>query len=254
MEDVFSQREEKVTNDDLLDMLLSNDEIDWKSFIRDLVRTEQMDPWDINVTKISNKFLDLVKDLQEMDFRLSGKMILATSFFLKIKSDKLLGDDIEAFDAMIVEDDFEEFEDMEEEFEEVPEPTLVPRSPQPRKRKVSISDLAHALESALKKEKKKQIRSIQRQQQTEKMKEEQDISPKEKKKDIDVIIEEVFTKVKNLFSKKPKVNFTHLLSSQEKQHKVETFIPLLHLDNQGRVALIQEKHFGDIHVNVEDEQ
>lgn len=252
MDTVFSEGE-KVTNDDLLDMLLSNDEIDWKAFIRELVKTEQMDPWDIDIRKISNKFLELVTDLKEMDFRLSGKMILATSFFLKIKSDKLLGEDMEAFDAMIIEDDFEDFEELPEDFQDVPEPTLIPRSPQPRKRKVSISDLAHALESALKKEKKKKIRAIQRQQQTEKIQEQQDLKPKEKKKDIDVIIEEVYTKIKNLFTKKPKVHFNHLLSSNEKTHKVETFIPLLHLDNQGRVALIQEKHFGDIHVDIEEE-
>ena len=243
--------DEKVGNDELLEMLLSNDDIDWKGFIRELVSEEKMDPWDIDVTVISSKFLELIGELKEMDFRLGGKMILAASFFLKLKSDRLLGEDMEAFDAMIV-DDFDEFDDMEFQ-EPEPEPTLVPRSPQPRKRKVSIADLAHALESALKKEKKKQIRSIHKERMKALEDTAEEVKTKKRQRDIDEIIDEVFAKVKSLFTRVKKVSFDHLVKSEQKHHKVETFVPLLHLDNQGKVALIQEEPFGDIHVNMEED-
>ena len=35
--------------DKLYEMLINEDEITWQSIIYDLIKTEQMDPWDINI-------------------------------------------------------------------------------------------------------------------------------------------------------------------------------------------------------------
>ena len=44
------------------------------------------------------------------------------------------------------------------------------------------------------------------------------------------------------------LNFSNLVPSDSKMDKVLTFIPLLHLTNQRKVDLEQEKHFGEIEV------
>ena len=72
--------------DELLNILMQKDEITWQSLIYDLVKSEQMNPWDIDVSLLSKKYLETVKKLQEHNFFISGKVILASAILLKIKS------------------------------------------------------------------------------------------------------------------------------------------------------------------------
>ena len=41
--------------DQILDMLLKKDELTWKDILYDLIKSERMDPWDIDVSKLSKK-------------------------------------------------------------------------------------------------------------------------------------------------------------------------------------------------------
>ena len=47
-----------------------------------------------------------------------------------------------------------------------------------------------------------------------------------------------------------KIYFDELLPSEDKQSKVYTFLPLLHLENQRKLDLLQEEHFGPIEVQI----
>ena len=42
-----------------------------------------MDPWDINVSVLAEKFLVMLNKLKEMDFRVSGKMVFLKMLLLK---------------------------------------------------------------------------------------------------------------------------------------------------------------------------
>ena len=128
------------------------DEVSWQSIIFNLVKTEQMDPWDIDVSILAQRYIGMLRGLKEHDFRVSGKVLLAAAILLKMKSNKLVGDDLSELDKLLmgVEDEIAElgFEDAPriEKLTEIP--TLIPRTPQPRKRKVSIFDLVEALQRA----------------------------------------------------------------------------------------------------------
>ena len=75
--------------DRLLNMLMQENEITWQTIIYDLVKSEQMNPWDIDVSVLSQKYLETIKQLQEHNFFISGKIILDAAILLKIKSIKL---------------------------------------------------------------------------------------------------------------------------------------------------------------------
>ena len=45
-----------------------------------------------------------------------------------------------------------------------------------------------------------------------------------------------------------KLTFSQLVPSQEKEDKVFTLIPLLHLTTQRKIDLDQEEHFGEINI------
>ena len=220
------------------------DEITWQNIIYELVKSEQMDPWDINISTISQKYIDMLRTLKEHDFRVSGKVLLAAAILLKIKSTKLVGDDLSELDRLLigVEEEMEElgFEEGSDPQKLGEIPSLIPRTPQPRKRKVSIFDLVEALEKALEVKKRRLLNSIPP----------LNLQAPKKGKDITEIIKEIYGRIKSFFvgALKNKLTFSKLLPSESKEDKVHTFIPLLYLAQQNKIELVQETQFGDIEV------
>lgn len=234
----------------VMDIVLKQDDLVWKDLIYDLVRQEQMNPWDIDVSLLAQKFLEMINKLKEMDFRISGKIVLASSLLLKIKSDRLLLDDIAGLDNLIngpaedfLEEDPFEFEQAELQRFFAQEHKLVPRTPQPRERKVSVHELVEALEQALELDAKR-TRVLSR------VKEEEVKAPT-KSFDLSETMDLLQAKLRKLFTKsKSTILFHNLIAENTKQDKVFTFIPLLHLENQRKVDLAQKEHFGDIQVTL----
>jgi segregation and condensation protein A len=220
------------------------DEITWQSIIYELVKTEQMDPWDIDVSILAQKYIDMLRNLKGHDFRISGKVLLAAAILLKMKSNKLVGEDLSELDRLLigVNEEMEElgFDEASDTTKLDEIPSLIPRTPQPRKRKVSIFDLVEALEKALEVKKRRLLHSIPP----------LNIEAPKKKKDITEIIREVYGKIKSFFINaiKDKLTFSKLLPSDSKEDKVHTFIPLLHLAQQNKIELSQETAFGEIEI------
>lgn len=235
----------------VFDMLFNEDEITWQTIIFDLIRENKMDPWDIDLSVLAGRFLEMLKKFKEIDFRISGKILLAAAIMLRLKSNKLFDDYIADFDRMINSNDNmtdEFYEELEAEAADrgLPEDKddfkLIPRTPQPRKRKVSVFDLVDALEKALEVQERRAARP-------------KAIAPKvEAPKghtDISLIIESVYNKVIAHYEQSSsRLSFSQLIPSESKEDKVYTFIPLLHLDNQRKLDLNQEQHFGEIYIDI----
>ncbi len=225
-------------------LLSKTDEITWQSIIYELVKSEQMDPWDVDVSILTQKYIDMLRSLKEHDFRVSGKVLLAAAILLKLKSNKLVGEDLSELDRLLigVEEEIEELGF--DEASEIPKldeiPALIPRTPQPRKRKVSIFDLVEALERALEVKKRRLLHSIPP----------LNLEAPKKKRDITQVIRDVYGRIKSFFfsALKDKLTFSKLLPSESKEDKVYTFIPLLHLAQQNKIELIQDTPFGEIEV------
>ncbi|MBD3259568.1 hypothetical protein GF371_02945 [Candidatus Woesearchaeota archaeon] len=65
------------------------------------------------------------------------------------------------------------------------------------------------------------------------------------------IIVKVYKDIIKFFKNgKKKVTFTQLLPAQDKESKVFTFVPLLHLSNERRIDLHQKEHFGEIEIEL----
>lgn len=239
------------SNDQIFSILFENDEITWQQLIYDLVSSEKMDPWDVDVSLLAAKFLEKLKKFKEMDLKISGKVLLAAAILLRVKSTRFMDEDIGALDALISSANNEEeefFEDLVEGGENAigmeGRPNIFPRTPQPRKRKVSVFDLVNALEKALEVYKRRPAKLDIR----------PEVKAPEKPRDISLVIKDVYGRITNYFSKNgktaPRLTFNLLLPKDSKEDKILTFIPLLHLDHQRKVDLVQEQHFGEIYVDL----
>ena len=61
----------------------------------DLVVSEELDPWEIDIEEITNKFLEKVKEMSKINLRQSGKTVLASSILLRMKSEAIFPKRIE---------------------------------------------------------------------------------------------------------------------------------------------------------------
>jgi segregation and condensation protein A len=238
------------TQEELFQFLFEQDEVTWQTMLYELVKSEQMNPWDINVSLLAQKFLDTVRTMKKMDLRISGKIILAAAILLKIKTKRLVEEDIFYLDKLFAQQDEDEEEglldeltdEFEQEREVLKNVDLIPRTPQPRKRKVSIYDLVDALQKAIEVKKRRVMRDIPS----------VEVKAPEKKVDISAVIKNIYGKVKDYFAKTEdkKLTFTKLIPSDSREDKVYTFIPLLHLTNQRKIDMHQFQHFGEIEIEL----
>ena len=231
-------------NEKIFEILYTKDDITWQAILYELVKKEEMNPWDIDISLLANRYIDTVKKMKELDLRISGKMLLAAAILLKIKSNRLLNEDLLEFDRLLSEPEDEMENDLglidEQPIYKHESHPLIPRTPQPRKRKVSIFDLVNALEKALEVKRRRVLNSMPP----------IDVHIPKKTMDISKAIRNVYSKIMLLFSNnsESKITFTQLLPSKTKEDKVYTFIPLLHLTNQRKVDLEQKEHFGEIEI------
>ena len=237
------------TNERIFQLLYNQDEVTWQSLLYDLIKKEQMNPWDVNISLLTKKYIETIKKLKELDFRISGKVLLAAAILLKMKSNRLLNEDLSELDRLLTQSEEELIDelDLEEPQRQHDEKhTLIPRTPQPRKRKVSVFDLVKALEKALEVKQRRVMNSIPP----------MDVKIPKKTKDITQIIREVYTKIRSFFiiNKQKTLTFTQLVPSKTKEDKIYTFIPLLHLTTQRKVNLSQQEYFGEIEIILNTEK
>ena len=77
----------------IYDAIFSEDDIKWQSIIYELIRSKKVDPWDIDLSKFSDEYLNTISNLKSLNFRISGKVVFAAALMLKIKTNHLGLDD-----------------------------------------------------------------------------------------------------------------------------------------------------------------
>ncbi|MEK6938832.1 MAG: segregation/condensation protein A [Nanoarchaeota archaeon] len=239
----------QTTQEEVMDLLLEQDDVTWRTILLDLVKNEQIDPWDVNLTLLTRKYLQTIKEMQQHDLKISGKILLAAALLLRIKSTHFIDKDLAEFDQLLYQtaDEDENWDNLTEEQKEqrVKEKyKLIPRNPQPRSRKVSIHDLIEALQKAM--ESKKRILAQQR-----------PVKYVIHKKGMDIVevIYDLYHKIMYYSNKEEsqdkRITFTQLLPPKSgKQEKAFTFIPLLHLESLQKIETEQKKPFDEIYITL----
>jgi len=248
-EENVSSQQEQIHN------ILFNREIGWQEIVYDLINTEQLDPWNINIIVLSNKYLERIQELEEDNFFISSKVLLAAALFLRIKSEILLDKYIKSIDEILFGKKEKETPIQLERIEldeEIPE--LIPKSPIPRFRKVTLKELMESLNKAISTEN----RRIQKEISKKNVLREASFSLPKRKINIHSKIKEIYQKLVDFFAQKKgdRMPFSEFLnlsipeSKKTKEEKILSFYSLLHLDNQEKIWIEQEEHFGEIYISM----
>ncbi len=226
--------------------LLFNREIEWQEIIYDLINTEQLDPWNINITILTDKYLETIQNLEEADFFVSSKVLLAAAFLLRIKSEILLNKYIKSIDEILFGGKKEKQYALERIELEEEIPVLVPKSPMSRVRKVTLQELMEALNKAIVTEN----RRIKKEIVNKNALKEAGISLPKRKFSIKDKIKQIYEKLFGYFEKnkeKHRVSYTDFIGNN-REERIISFAPLLHLEHQKKVWLEQENHFDEIQI------
>ncbi|MFW5704735.1 MAG: segregation/condensation protein A [Nanoarchaeota archaeon] len=257
------------TEQRILDVAQNKDLVDWKAFLYQLIHSEGLNPWDIELGVLTKKYLEAIKEIKEVDFEVSGKFLTIAVFLLKTKAELLVERDLRGIEQKIAavqntedfEGELDELEGFDNELEDMVQAEQSPkekyvlryRNPLARKRKVTIFDLIRALEKTFEQSNKRKANFLDRKGDGDKY-----TGPmyEKKTKDLKTIIEDMYNFiVGELLSKKGSVCFHHLVDGVEhKMGVLEKFIPLLHLHNQSKLKVSQDEHFGDIIIEKSEEE
>ena len=140
--------EKSSSQEQIHDLLFSKD-IGWQDIIYDLINSEQLDPWNINITILTNRYLERIKELEEEDFLISSKVLLAAALLLRIKSEVLLNKYIKSIDEILFGKKEKKKHVLERINLDEDIPELIPRSPIPRFKKVTLKELIDSLNKAI---------------------------------------------------------------------------------------------------------
>ena len=243
-----SVKQEEVHN------LLFNREIGWQEIIYDLINTEQLDPWDVNIVVLTDKYLEKIQKLEETDFFVSSKVLFAAALLLRIKSEILLKKYIKSIDEILFEDKkdskrvgFEQGNVLSIDFEEsVFIPELIPKSPIPRFKKVTIEELMASLGRAITTENRRIKKEIVKRNAIY----ESSFSLPKRKFSIQDKIKEIYDNLTKHFKQdesRKKISFSDFIGDNTEE-RIISFSGLLHLDNQKKIWLEQQNHFEDFHI------
>ncbi|ACS89786.1 MULTISPECIES: ScpA family protein [Thermococcus] len=197
-----------------------------------LVTMGKVDPWNIDIVDITEKYIERIREMQDLDLRISARAILAASILLRMKTEALL---------YTKEDDGEEQEE-EERIRVDVDPYVPPL--RRAERYYTLDDLIEALMDALeetekrKPKKKKEVKI-----------EEEIFVVDDFRVDIEKHVNKLYEIVRELYSNtKDKIALWELVFDPSPKIVARTFLYLLFLANMGKIELIQEEPFGEIFV------
>ena len=235
--------------------LIVSKELTWEGLLRDIIKRENVNPWEIDVNFLAEKYKEAVMGLTHIDFKMCGKFLLAAAILLKMKSDNFnvsefltisadyYEDFLEDLDVEFMVDEFKN-QALKQSFNE--SKTVVDlRVPRERMRPVSIDELVNALKEAIDVQERRDVRK-------------KDLKEK-MNYHADVVVIDITAKIRELYNnivgyfqnvKKEEILFRELVPSNEKKDIVWTFVPLLHLSNDGKIDISQKVDFGDISIRM----
>jgi segregation and condensation protein A len=220
-----------------LDLIGIAEKPEWKEILVDVVKNQNLDPWDIDLSLISQKYLERVKELKKLNLRVSANVVLASSILLRYKSDSWVLTQEETIVPIMIPDEIYS-EPIVPQLESVLRTTT---------RKVSLEELIAAVEDIMNKEKKKAERQSRL---LERIVPDNLLEMAQNSEDFEKKLKENLEEIKKNVDEENLVLFSDLIEEKTSDGVINHLIPVLHLANDGKIAVWQEKAFGEIFIHL----
>lgn len=193
--------------------------------LTELIITEQIDPWNVDIVKVCEGFIKKVKEMDKVDLHIPANIVLASAILLKFKSEAI------RFEEEVIVQGEEIISE-----ENIPELQLAGRIPP--KRQITLQELLSEIENVLKFEQKKSVIQEKKIQEI--------INLEVSGFDIEKKMEMVYELIMASMNGSEYVPFSKLIVNKENREIIETFLSLLYLTQNKRINIEQKKLYGEI--------
>ncbi len=251
---------------------------EWKAILLDLVRSEKMDPWNIDIVDLSRKYLERIRGMNEDNLYVPANALLACAILLNMKADVLrrqyvdglvgsdhaeaeepespgdlavMGEPEEVFDFpdagdILGADDLADASAPSTNAVLPPEAILTPA--RVTTRRVSLEELLVAMERVMRAKKriphKKSAPVLDYDVPLEELFEEMDRDA------VDRYIEETYSRILETLDSEGMTTLSNISTRGDPLDVVRKLLSLLYLTNQGRIMIWQEQPFDEVFVTV----
>jgi segregation and condensation protein A len=210
----------------------------WRELLVELVESKKLDPWDIDISRMLDAYIDVIRKMKVLDLRVPANVILAASILLRMKSESL---------ASLYEET-EEAPEPEEEAAGRPAvevPSLITRLRVQPSKKITLQELMEALDGAMKAEDRR----------TTYMREMQMPISITVSEDIDSRTDAVYGIIMKGKDRLGMATFSGLAANfaTMEERLLNLFVPLLFLAQNELITLQQEEFFGEIIIRLIDQ-
>jgi len=208
----------------------------WKTILIELVKSNKMDPWNIDVIELANLYWQKIQQLERQDLRVPANAILASAILLKLKARTIKITSVEDLDE-------EETKEITKEELRMIEETIpeLRGQRQFREGKISLDELVGSIEEIL--EKTREKKSILRD------KELPEFNMEFNKEKAAEQVDKVLKRIKEKADSQGLVMFSSLLEEKTPIETVNCFMSVLFLTSRGEINAWQEEWFGEIFIS-----
>lgn len=201
-----------------------------------LAKNGEIDPWNIDIVEVTDKFLRQVEELERMDLRVSGRTLLYAAILLRMKSNVLV--EVEEPED-IIEDDSLQFE-----IRDYPVPAMPLR--RSSNRPVTLEELLTELKKAEAVEKRRFDRVKNKTEERRATIDE--VLSIAHEEDIESRVGKMRELLNELFEKQKYIKFSDLSSPLDRTGIVMAYLAILFLATKKEIWLEQEELFGELFI------
>jgi segregation and condensation protein A len=228
-----------LSDDQLIELMIN--EPSWEDVLYKIMAEEGMNPWDIDLVRLSEIFLNYLSRMDQLDLRVPARFILVTAILLRMKSDILAARKQREYAHGTKESDIE----LIKELSQVP-PLEAPINRAPLGNP-TIEELVIAMRKALEVQERRVIRKARIRRAVEK------VLP-ENKQDITERISSLLDQINKAISDIEKsTTFSKLVSKWERAEIVGALMPMLHLSQDGKITYEQPEIFNEIFIHLKSD-
>ncbi|MFZ3059904.1 MAG: ScpA family protein [Candidatus Methanoperedens sp.] len=202
-----------------------------------LAKNGEIDPWNIDIVELTDKFLKHVEELEKMDLRVSGRTLLYAAILLRMKSNALVEVDEPPGEIMDYESDNFEISDY-------PIPAMPLR--RSSNRPVTLEELLSELKKAEAVEKRRLDRVKNKTEERRTTIEE--VLSIAHEEDIESRVGKMRNLLNELFEKQKYIKFSDLSSPLDRTGMVMAYLSILFLATKKEIWLEQEELFGELFI------
>ncbi len=235
-----------LSDEKIIDLMVSQPS--WEDVLAKIVVEEGMDPWEIDIVRLADCFIQYLERMRVLDLRIPARFILIAAILLRMKSEILRGEEEKKEEETRPASE-RTAEEIRQALEEL---AKVPPLPQPAERipvrNVTLEELIIALRKAFEIRERRRFRKLRRREAVGKLLEEGE--------DITERISALLSKIKSVLEEleKEEIEFSRLVEEWKREKIVNTLLPMLHLCQEGKLTYEQPELFSEIYVRLKENE